>query len=65
MPGASLARITPANGAYLNLLFLWRRPHRESPLIAQDANVMRLLPATVMDTAESSHSKAARYTSNY
>ena len=60
-----MARIAPANGAYLNLLFLWRRQYRESPLIAQDANVMRLLPVTVMDTAERSHSKAARYTSSY
>lgn len=51
-PGASVAKVAQANGVNPNLLFLWRRQHREGRLTAQDASPMRLLPVTVMDAAE-------------
>ena len=57
-PGASVAKVAQANGVNPNVLFLWRRQHREGRLTAQDASPMRLLPVTVMDAAERSQSEA-------
>lgn len=47
--GASVAKVAQANGVNPNVLFLWRRQHREGRLTAQDGGPMRLLPVTVMD----------------
>jgi transposase len=47
--GASVAKIAQANGVNPNLLFLWRRQHREGRLTTQEGSPMRLLPVTVVD----------------
>ncbi len=56
-PGASVAKVAQANGVNPNVLFLWRRQHREGRLTRQDASPMRLLPVTVMDAAERSEAE--------
>jgi transposase len=47
VPGASVARVAQENGVNANLLFLWRRQHREGRLTVPDASPLRLLPVTV------------------
>ena len=56
--GASVAKVAQANGVNPNLLFLWRRQHREGRLTTQVDSSMRLLPVTVMDAPMSSESSA-------
>ncbi|MFZ0273350.1 MAG: transposase [Acidobacteriaceae bacterium] len=53
-PGASVAKVAQANNVNPNVLFLWRRQHREGRMTVQEASPMRLLPVTVMDRSESS-----------
>jgi transposase-like protein len=43
-PGASVAQVAQANGVNPNLLFLWRRQHREGRLTAQDAYAYSVAP---------------------
>jgi transposase len=57
-PGASVAKVAQANGVNPNVLFLWRRQHREGRLAVQEGSPMRLLPVTVMDSSERSESSA-------
>jgi transposase len=45
--GASVARVAQENGVNANLLFLWRRQHREGRLTGARATPVRLLPVTV------------------
>ena len=49
-PGASVARVAQAHEVNPNLLFLWRRQHREGQLLASEADRLRLLPVTVVDS---------------
>ena len=49
--GASVARVAQGNGVNPNLLFLWRRQHREGRLTTQEARPVRLLPVTVTDAS--------------
>ena len=56
--GASVAKVAQANGVNPNVLFLWRRQHREGRLTTQEGRPMRLLPVTVTETAERSHNQA-------
>lgn len=56
--GASVAKVAQANGVNPNVLFLWRRQHREGRLAAQQGRPMRLLPVTLMDGAVRSQSEA-------
>ena len=51
-PGASVARVAQAHEVNPNLLFLWRRQHREGRLLASEADRLRLLPVTVVDSPE-------------
>jgi transposase len=57
--GASVARVAQENGVNPNLLFLWRRQHREGRLTAPEAKPVRLLPVTVTDSPVESESDAA------
>jgi transposase len=57
-PGASVAKVAQVNGVNPNLLFLWRRQHREGRLTTQEGSSMRLLPVTVMDAEVRSPSDA-------
>ena len=57
-PGASVAKVAQVNGVNPNVLFLWRRQHREGRLTAQEASPMRLLPVTVIDAPVRSRSDA-------
>ena len=56
--GASVARVAQQNGVNPNLLFLWRRQHREGRLTAPEARPVRLLPVTVSDAPVESESEA-------
>lgn len=47
--GTSVARVAQQNGVNPNLLFLWRRQHREGRLTVPDRKAVRLLPVTVTD----------------
>jgi transposase len=49
-PGASVARVAQAHEVNPNLLFLWRRQHREGRLLASEGDRLRLLPVTVVDS---------------
>jgi len=49
-PGASVARVAQAHEVNPNLLFLWRRQHREGRLFGSEADRLRLLPVTVVDS---------------
>jgi transposase-like protein len=51
-------KVAQANGVNPNVLFLWRRQHREGRLAVQEGSPMRLLPVTVMDSSERSESSA-------
>jgi transposase len=55
--GASVAKVAQANGVNPNVLFLWRRQHREGRLAVQEDS-SRLLPVTVMDAPKQSQSDA-------
>jgi transposase len=57
--GASVARVAQENGVNPNLLFLWRRQHREGRLTAPEAKPVRLLPVTVTDSPVEIESDAA------
>ena len=57
-PGVSVAKIAQANGVNPNLLFFWRRQHREGRLTAHDRSPMHSLPVTVMDAPVCSQSEA-------
>jgi transposase len=57
--GASVARVAQENGVNPNLLFLWRRQHREGRLTASNAGPVRLLPVTVTDSPVQNESGAS------
>jgi transposase len=58
--GASVARVAQANGVNPNVLFLWRRQHREGRLTTQEeAGSVRLLPVTVTDSRPHGGSEAS------
>lgn len=48
--GAPVALVAQQNGVNPNLLFLWRRQHRDGRLTAPEAKAVRLLPVTVTDS---------------
>ncbi len=50
-PGVSVARVAQANGVNPNLIFVWRKQHREGRLVTGNSREIRLLPVTVTDTA--------------
>jgi transposase len=56
-PGVSVSQVAQAHQVNANLLFLWRRQHREGRLTGE-ADGMRLLPVTVVDTAPGGESQA-------
>jgi transposase len=55
--GASVSQVAQAHQVNANLLFLWRRQHREGRLMAE-ADAVRLLPVAVMDSASHGESQA-------
>jgi transposase len=57
-PGASVARVAQAHGVNPNVLFLWRRQHREGRLILPHADATRLLPVAVLDSGVHTESAA-------
>jgi hypothetical protein len=65
-----VARVAQAHEVNPNLLFLWRRQHREGRLLASEADRLRLLPVTVVDSSSvmkakwKSQSEAAMLTSS-
>lgn len=50
-PGASVARVAQANGVNPNLIFVWRKQHREGRLVDSSRSELRLLPVSVTDAA--------------
>jgi transposase len=56
--GASVARVAQAHGVNPNVLFLWRRQHREGRLILPQADAPRLLPVAVLDSGVHTESAA-------
>lgn len=48
-PGASVARVAQGNGVNPNLIFVWRKLHREGRLLAGDSGAMKLLPVAVTE----------------
>jgi transposase len=58
-PGASVARVAQAHGVNPNVLFLWRRQHREGRLLAVESEAARLLPVAVIDAEAESESVQA------
>jgi transposase len=57
-PGASVARVAQAHGVNPNVLFLWRRQHREGRLIPLHADAARLLPVAVLESGVRDESAA-------
>jgi transposase-like protein len=51
--------VAQENGVNPNLLFLWRRQHREGRLTAPETKAVRLLPVTVTDSPVESESDTA------
>ena len=49
-PGSSVARVAQANDVNPNLIFVWRKQHREGRLIDSGRSELRLLPVSVTDT---------------
>lgn len=49
-PGSSVARVAQANGVNPNLIFVWRKQHREGRLVDSGRSELRLLPVSVTDT---------------
>lgn len=47
--GASVARVAQANGVNPNLIFVWRKQHREGRLHAGNVGAMKLLPVTIAE----------------
>jgi transposase len=48
-PGTSVARVAQAHGVNPNLVFIWRKQHREGRLLAHNGVEARLLPVAMMD----------------
>lgn len=48
-PGSSVARVAQANGVNPNLIFIWRKQHREGRLVDNNKSELRLLPVSVTD----------------
>ena len=48
-PGASVARVAQAHGVNPNLIFVWRKQHREGRLVPSNKSETRLLPVAVTD----------------
>lgn len=48
-PRASVARVAQANGVNPNLIFVWRKQHREGRLVDSGRSELRLLPVSVTD----------------
>ena len=48
-PGASVARVAQARGVNPNLIFVWRKQHREGRLVDSSKSELRLLPVSVTD----------------
>ncbi len=48
-PGSSVARVAQANGVNPNLIFVWRKQHREGRLVDSGKSELRLLPVSMTD----------------
>lgn len=59
-PGASVARVAQANGVNPNLIFVWRKLHREGRLLAGSSSAMKLLPVAVAEAPPRHERKAPR-----
>lgn len=51
-PGASVAQVARLHGVNANQVFAWRRQSQAGQLVATGANVPKLLPVIVSDSAE-------------